>query len=156
MGNEEKPNEKGLDFYDKMVDYLLEKGIEPVVSLVHFDMPDYLLNHYNGFMNKEVIEFYARHVESIVERFKGKVKYYITYNEINLAAHMPDLVAGARLPEGMSKQEMYIQLNVNVQVAHARAVEVIKRVDPQAQVGGMIGHTPFYPLTCKAEDVMAS
>ena len=156
LGNEEKPNEKGLDFYDKMVDYLLEKGIEPVVSLVHFDMPDYLLNHYNGFMNKEVIEFYARHVESIVERFKGKVKYYITYNEINLAAHMPDLVAGARLPEGMSKQEMYIQLNVNVQVAHARAVEVIKRVDPQAQVGGMIGHTPFYPLTCKAEDVMAA
>ncbi len=155
-GNEEKPNEKGLDFYDKMVDYLLEKGIEPVVSLVHFDMPDYLLNHYNGFMNKEVIEFYARHVESIVERFKGKVKYYITYNEINLAAHMPDLVAGARLPEGMSKQEMYIQLNVNVQVAHARAVEVIKRVDPQAQVGGMIGHAPFYPLTCKAEDVMAA
>ena len=69
LGNEEKPNEKGLDFYDKMVDYLLEKGIEPVVSLVHFDMPDYLLNHYNGFMNKEVIEFYARHVESIVERF---------------------------------------------------------------------------------------
>lgn len=102
------------------------------------------------------MNFYARHVESIVERFKGKVKYYITYNEINLAAHMPDLVAGARLPEGMSKQEMYIQLNVNVQVAHARAVEVIKRVDPQAQVGGMIGHAPFYPLTCKAEDVMAA
>ena len=69
---------------------------------------------------------------------------------------MPDLVAGARLPEDMSKQEMFVQLNVNVQIAHARAVEVIKRVDPQAQVGGMIGHAPFYPLTCKAEDVMAA
>lgn len=73
-----------------------------------------------GFMNKEVIEFYARHVESIVERFKGKVKYYITYNEINLAIHMSDLVSGARLPEGMTKQEMFVHLNVNVQVAHAR------------------------------------
>ena len=139
-----------------MVDYLLEKGIEPVVSLVHFDMPDYLLNHYNGFMNKEVIEFYARHVKSIVERFKGKVKYYITYNEINLAIHMSDLVSGARLPEGMTKQEMFVHLNVNVQVAHARAVEVIKRVDPQAQVGGMSGHAPFYPLTCKADDILAA
>ena len=69
---------------------------------------------------------------------------------------MSDLVSGARLPEGMTKQEMFVHLNVNVQVAHARAVEVIKRVDPQAQVGGMIGHAPFYPLTCKADDILAA
>ena len=56
----------------------------------------------------------------------------------------------------MTKQEMFVHLNVNVQVAHARAVEVIKRVDPQAQVGGMIGHAPFYPLTCKADDILAA
>ena len=65
-------------------------------------------------------------------------------------------MAGAYLPDGMSKAEMFVQLNINVQIAHARAVEVIKRVDPQAKVGGMIGHAPFYPLTCKSSDIIAA
>ena len=107
-------------------------------------------------MNKEVINFYARHVEAVVSRLKGKVKYWLTYNEINLAYCQSDLVAGAYLPDGMSKAEMFVQLNINVQIAHARAVEVIKRVDPQAKVGGMIGHAPFYPLTCKSSDIIAA
>ena len=156
LGDEDAPNEKGLDFYEDMVDYLLEKGIEPVVSLVHFDMPDHLLREYNGFMNKKVIDFYAKHVEFVVERLKGKVKYWITYNEINLAPYQTDLVAGAYRPEGMSREEMFAILSVNTQIAHARAVEVIKRVDPQAKVGGMLGHAPFYPLTCKSEDIIAA
>ena len=156
LGDEEQPNLAGLDYYEDMIDYLLEKGIEPVVSLVHFDMPDHLLREYNGFLNKQVIEFFARHVESIVERFKGKVKYYITYNEINLAPYMPDLVAGVYKPNDMSQEELFSQLTINVQIAHARAVDVIKRIDPQAQVGGMIGHAPFYPLTCQSQDIIAA
>jgi len=156
MGDDEKPNEKGLDYYEDMVDYLREKGIEPVVSLVHFDMPDHLLREYNGFLNKKVIDFYAKHVESVVERLKGKVKYWITYNEINLAPYQSDLVAGAYRPENMSQSEMFAQLTINTEIAHAKAVEVIKRIDPQAKVGGMIGHAPFYPLTCKSEDIIAT
>ena len=155
-GNDEQPNEKGLDYYEDMIDYMKSKGIEPVVSLVHFDMPDHLLRAYNGFMNKQVIEFYARHVARVVERLKGKVKYWLTYNEINLAYSQSDLVAGAYLPKGMTRQEMFVQLSTNVQIAHARAVEAIKRIDPQAKVGGMIGHAPFYPMTCQAEDILAA
>ena len=155
-GDDKEPNEKGLAYYEDMVDYLLEKGIEPVVSLVHFDMPDHLLRAYNGFLNKQVIDFYAKHVESVVTRLKGKVKYWITYNEINLAPYMSDLVAGAYRPETMTQSELFAQLTVNTEVAHAHAVEVIKRVDPQAKVGGMLGHAPFYPLTCKSEDIIAT
>lgn len=156
MGDDKEANQKGLDYYEDMIDYLLEKGIEPVVSLVHFDMPDHLLREYNGFLNKKVIDFYAMHVERVVQRLKGKVKYWITYNEINTAIYMPNLVAGAYQPENMSKSEMFAQLTINTQIAHAKAVEVIKRVDPQAKVGGMIAHTPFYPLTCKSEDILAA
>lgn len=156
LGDDEKANEKGLDFYESMVDYLLEKGIEPVVSLVHFDMPDYLLREYNGFLNKKVIDFYAKHVEVVVNRLKGKVKYWLTYNEINLAPYQSDLVAGAYRPEDMSMTEMFAQLSINTAIAHARAVEVIKRIDSNAWVGGMIGHAPFYPLTCKSEDIIAA
>ncbi len=155
-GDDKEANEKGLDYYEDMIDYLHEKGIEPVVSLVHFDMPDHLLRKYNGFMNKKVIEFYAKHVERVVRRLKGKVKYWLTYNEINLAYSQSDLVAGAYLPEGMTKSEMFVHLNTNVQIAHARAVEAIKSIDPEAWVGGMIGHAPFYPLTCKSEDIIAA
>ena len=156
LGDDEKPNEKGLAYYEDMVDYLLEKGIEPVVSLVHFDMPDHLLRTYNGFLNKKVIDFYAKHVETVVNRLKGKVKYWLTYNEINLAPYQSDLVAGAYCPDNMSKPELFVHLSINTAIAHARAVEVIKRVDPQAWVGGMIGHAPFYPLTCKSEDIIAA
>lgn len=154
MGDDEQPNEKGLAYYEDMIDYLLEKGIEPVVSLVHFDMPDHLLREYNGFLNKKVIDLYAKHVETVVTRMKGKVKYWLTYNEINLAPYQSDLVAGVYRPEGMSQSELFAQLSVNTAVAHARAVEVIKRVDPQAWVGGMIGHAPFYPLTCQSDDII--
>lgn len=156
MGDDEKPNEKGLDYYEDMVDKLLASGIEPVVSLVHFDMPDNLLKKYNGFMSKEVIDFYARHVESVVERLKGKVKYWLTYNEINLVASQSDLVAGCLKPEDMSFAKFFSQLTFNTEVAHAKAVEVIKKVDPKAWVGGMLGHCPFNPKTSKSEDLWAA
>ena len=156
LGDEDTPNEEGLAYYEDMVNYLLEKGIEPVVSLVHFDMPDHLSKKYNGFMSKEVVDFYAKHVETVVNRLKGKVKYWITYNEINTASHLPNLIAGAYLPENMSRSEMFAHLTINTQLAHAKAVEVIKRIDPQAKVGGMINHTPCYPLTCKSEDIIAA
>ncbi|MDD8048439.1 MAG: glycoside hydrolase family 1 protein [Thomasclavelia sp.] len=155
-GDEKEANVKGLDYYEEMIDYMKSKGIEPVVSLVHFDMPDYLMRNYNGFLNKQVIDFYENHVRCIVNRLKGKVKYWITYNEINLAYGMGNLVAGAIKPEDMSLAQFYVDLSVNVQIAHAKALNAIKAIDPQAQVGGMIGHSPFYPLTCKSADVLAA
>ncbi|MFV0394884.1 MAG: glycoside hydrolase family 1 protein [Coprobacillaceae bacterium] len=156
LGDEELPNEKGLDFYEDMVDCLLAAGIEPVVSLVHFDMPDHLFKKYNGFMSKEVVDFYARHVGHVVGRLKGKVKYWITYNEINLAPFHSDLVAGALQPEGMSDGEYFSQLTFNVQVAHAKAVEVIMKTDPNTNVAGMLGHCPFNPKSIKSEDLWAT
>lgn len=150
------PNEKGMQFYVDMVDYLKEKGIEPVVSLVHFDMPDHLMNEYNGFLNKKVIDFYAEHVRYVVEHLKNKVKYYLTYNEINLCTFMPDLVSGVKKPENMSVEEMDAQLITNVLIAHSKAINVIKEVDPNAKVGGMIGAGPVYPLTCAPKDVLAA
>ena len=155
MGDDE-PNEKGLAYYEDMVDYLNEKGIEPVVSLVHFDMPDNLMRKYNGFLNKQVIGFFEKHVEAVVNRLKGKVRYWLTYNEINYSFHMPDLVSGAIKPEGMSNAELFGQLTVNLLVAHSVATEVIKRIDPNAKVGGMCGAAPFYPMTCKPGDMRAS
>ncbi|MCL2560454.1 MAG: glycoside hydrolase family 1 protein [Turicibacter sp.] len=156
LGDEEAPNEEGLDFYESMIDCLLEAGIEPVVSLVHFDMPDHLRVKYNGFMSKEVIDFYAKHVGDVVNRLKGKVKYWITYNEINLVSGLPYLVSGCEQPADMDYPTFFSQLTFNAAVAHAKAVEVIKAADSKAWVAGMLGHCPFNPQSTRSEDLWAT
>ncbi len=150
-----KMNEKGMAFYESVVDTMLEAGIEPVVSLVHFDMPDLLFRKYNGFFDRQVIDIYANHVRDIANRLKGKVKYYITYNEINLCT-WGHLVAGAERPSGMSESEFHERMVHHTQLAHARAVLEIKKADPNALVGGMIAETPVYPLTSAPEDIFAA
>lgn len=156
LGDEEKPNEKGLAYYEDMIDYLLSKGIEPVVSLVHFDMPDHLSKTYNGFFDKKVIGFYARHVRDLAERFKGKVKYWITYNELNhVKGSHSDITGGAIKPEGMEEKEYFVHMQQNIALVHATAVNVLKEVDPDCKTGVMPGIWPAYPMTCDPDDVIA-
>lgn len=157
-GNEREPNQAGLDYYNKMIDLLLEAGIEPVVSLVHFDMPDYLAKKYNGFYSKEVIDFYENHVTKVVNYFKDKVTYWITYNEINTApfGNHARLVAGAVKPENITNHEFYHQIVKNTQLAHARAVLTIRKISPTAKISGMINYGEVHPKTSKPNDVLAA
>ena len=154
-GDDKEPNEKGLAYYEDMIDYLLEKGIEPVVSLVHFDMPDHLATQYNGFYSLDVVDYYANHVKVVAERFKGKVKYWLTYNEMNTGPVPigPRLVTGAQIPNDVTPEQFYVRLSLNTQLAHAKAVKILKEVNPNCQVGGMVNYQPFYPATCHPLDV---
>lgn len=156
-GVEDEPNEPGLAHYEKVIDRLLEAGIEPVVSLVHFDMPDYLSKTYNGFYSKEVVDFYAHHVETVAERFRNKVKYWITYNEMNTATMTHSkLVSGASIPSGISAEEYFRTIVFNTQLAHAKAVAIIKEKAPEAKVSGMINFYQIYPKTLSPKDVLAA
>ena len=94
-GNETKPNEAGLKFYDDVVDTCLSYGIEPMVTLSHYETPLYLSKHYDGWRNRELITFFLRYCEVVFNRFKGRVKYFITFNEINAVRHFPLMVAGS-------------------------------------------------------------
>lgn len=156
MGDDGQVNEAGLAYYEEMIDALLEAGIEPVVSLVHFDMPDHLRTAYNGFMDRKVIDFYADHVAVIANRFKDKVKYWITYNEMNTAFHGPRLVAGAEKPADMSDAQFHALLTHHTQLAHAKAVLAIKKANPNAMVAGMDAYASVYPYSCKPQDVQAA
>lgn len=82
-GIEEEPNEEGLQFYDQVFDELKAQGIEPLVTIAHYDMPYYLSKRYNGWVGREVIDLYVRFCKTIFERYKDKVKYWLTFNEIN-------------------------------------------------------------------------
>ena len=88
-GDEVEPNEEGLKFYDALIDELLKYNIEPLVTITHFDMPIHLIEEYGGWRSRKVVDFYERLVTVLFNRFKGKVKYWLTFNEINMILHAP-------------------------------------------------------------------
>ena len=155
QGDDGKVNEAGMRFYESMIDELLKAGMEPVVSLSHFDMPAHLAGAYNGFYGREVVACYEKHVEDIVSRFGNRVKCWITYNEINIAPLSP-INSGAICPEGVRPAEFFAQITHNTLLAHSLAVAAIKKANGEAQVGGMIAFGPSYPATCHPGDVFAA
>ena len=157
-GEEGAPNAEGLAYYDEMVDALIEAGITPVASLVHFDMPANLSRKYNGFLSRETVDLYVRHVEQVVEHFKDRVSWWITYNELNTAPFdsMAYLVAGARRPEGMSKPHFFHDIFYNTMLASARATNIIKHAIPHAHVSGMMTLNMVFAERNNSNDRLAS
>ena len=82
-GDELVPNEEGLKFYDEFFDELLKYNIEPVITLSHFEMPYHLVKEYGGWADRRVIDFFVRYSDVVMQRYKNKVKYWMTFNEIN-------------------------------------------------------------------------
>jgi 6-phospho-beta-glucosidase len=148
-------NEEGLKFYDDLFDELIANGIKPVITLYHFDMPLVIAEKYNGFASRKVVDLFEKYSKVVFERYKDKVKYWITFNEQNLVFPQPHLW-GAKLPEGEDLEKFTYQLCHNVFVAHAKATKLLHEIIPDGKMGGMLAHTPSFPLTCKPKDVLAS
>lgn len=156
-GDDEAPNEAGLKFYDDLFDELGKYGIEPFITITHTsEMPLNLADNYNGFANKKVIDFYLKYVETIVSRYKNKVKYWLTFNEINGASIMPFYCAGVTISEDKLTESDRYQILHNMFVASAKAIELIKKISPKAMVGCSTVDFPKYPLTPKPEDAWAA
>lgn len=159
-GDDETPNEEGLKFYDDLFDELLKYGIEPVITLAHFEMPYNLVTKYGGFRNRKCIDFFVKYATTCFERYKDKVKYWMTFNEINnqaeLSQHHLFQEGGVVLtpsddPEFLMYQSAHYEL-----VASALAVKAAHEINPDMMVGCMIGMGPIYPESCKPEDNMQS
>ncbi len=150
-GDEDKPNEKGLEFYDKLFKLCYDNDIELLVTLNHFDTPYSLYKNYNGWLNKKTIDFFINYCEVVFKRYSKYVKYWITFNEINMILHAPFL-AGAfdDVDNDLSKKYKAIH---NQLVASAKAIELGHLINPNFQIGGMIAAATYYPKTCKPEDV---
>lgn len=161
-GDEEKPNEDGLQFYDKVFDECLKYGIKPVVTLMHFDMPYHLVEKYGGFANRKTIDFFVKYAKTVFERYKDKVKYWITFNEINFACiPMGNLeVLGIYNDKTVDYTEPYDEEAARYQALHhvflssARAVIEARKINPDFKVGCMIAHVTVYPRTCDPEDML--
>ncbi|MFP7286666.1 glycoside hydrolase family 1 protein [Shouchella clausii] len=153
-GEEMEPNEKGLKFYERVIDLLNAKGIEPVITLSHYEMPLHLALKYNGWHGREVIHHFERYARAVLSKFKGKVKYWITFNEINATRLAPFLGAGIMTDQTDSLEQAAFQALHHQLVASALAVKACHEIDPLAQIGCMIAGSLHYPETCNPEDVL--
>jgi len=159
-GDELEPNEEGLQFYDDMFDELLKNGIEPIITLSHFEMPYHLVSEYGGWRNRKLIDFFVRFAETVFKRYKNKVKYWMTFNEINnQTEYMGDLhpyVNSGLIfkdPSENREETMYQAAHYEL-VASAMAVKLGHEINPDFQIGSMIAMCPVYPYSCKPEDMM--
>lgn len=153
-GDELEPNEEGLAFYDRVFDELNKYDIEPVVTISHYEIPLHLITEYGGWRNRKVIEFFERYATTLFKRYKNKVKYWLTFNEINGATHMP--LFGL----GFSPETKETQLQDSFQglhhqfVASALAVKAAHEIIPGSQVGCMLVYAPTYSYDSNPENIM--
>lgn len=155
-GDDSEPNEKGLEFYDRLFAECRRLNMEPVVTLCHFDTPYALVKKYGGWKDRRAVDAYCRYCETIFRRYQGIVRYWITFNEINMITHIPYLGGGLLIEgEDNPKQAIY-QAAHHQLVASARAVQMGHEIDPENRIGCMLAAGSFYPYSCRPEDVLES
>ena len=155
-GDDETPNEKGLEFYDHVFDELLKYGIEPVVTISHYETPYALVKNYGTWRNRKMIDFYLRFCETIFKRYKDKVKYWMTFNEINVNGFHPEMTMGLRIKEGENRNQVIKQASHYEFVASAKAVKMGHEINPEFKIGMMMMYPTFYGETCKPEDQLCA
>lgn len=152
-GEEDTPNEAGLQFYDDLFDELLRYSIQPVVTLAHFDVPVQLIERYGSWRSRKMVKLFERYSRTVFARYKDKVKYWMTFNEINMLLHLPFLGAGLVFKEGDHVSQIQYQAAHHQLVASALAVKACHDMIPGAMIGCMLAAGSFYPYTCNPEDV---
>lgn len=153
-GDETEPNEAGLAFYDCLFDECHKYGIEPLVTISHYETPLYLAEHYNGWMSRELVTFYERYARVLFERYKDKVTYWLTFNEINSILHAPFMSGGISSPkEELTEQDLY-QAAHHELVASALVTKLAHEIMPNAKIGCMLLSMPTYPLTPSPDDMI--
>lgn len=163
-GDELEPNEAGLQFYDNMFDECLKYNIQPVITLSHFEMPYHLVTEYGGWRNRKLIDFFLRFAKVVFTRYKSKVKYWMTFNEINNQVNYREslcpftnsgILYSSDEDEYARERVMYQAVHYEL-VASALVVDVGHLINPDFKIGCMIAMCPIYPLTCSPGDMMMS
>ena len=155
-GEETSPNENGLQFYENVIDECLKYHIEPLITISHYETPLALAKKYNGWTNRKMIDLYLRFAETLFKRFKNKVKYWITFNEINSIIHAPFMSGAIMTPkEELSKSDLYQAIHHEL-TASAKAIALGKTINPDFQIGCMVLGVTVSPLTPSPNDIIAA
>ena len=155
-GDDEQPNEAGLKFYDDVFDECAKYGIEPLVTMSHYEPPLNLVLKYNGWYNRKLVGFFETFVKTICERYKNKVKYWLTFNEVDSMIRHPYTTGGLiedRFP-GIKWNQVIFQAMHHQFVASALATKICHEIISDSMVGCMLTKLTYYPYSCKPEDVL--
>ena len=150
---EGEPNEEGLRFYDRLFDEMIGNGIEPVITLYHFDLPLALAEKYNGFASRKVVDLFERYARTVFERYGSKVKYWLTFNEQNLVLTNPDFWG---VKDAKGNEQLSFQVCHHAFIAHAKAVRALHELVPGGQMAGMVTYMATYPHTASPADALAN
>lgn len=153
-GDDETPNEAGLQFYDRLFDECLKYGIEPLVTLSHYEPPLALATKYDGWRDRRTVGFFTKYVETVFARYKDKVKYWLTFNEINSLFNAPFMSGAIATPkEQLTEEDLYRAVHHQF-LASAAAVKLCHEMIPDAKIGCMILGITVYPLTPDPDDII--
>ncbi|SLM61586.1 6-phospho-beta-glucosidase [Dickeya aquatica] len=158
-GDDAQPCEAGLKFYDDLIDELLKHGIEPVLTLSHFEMPLHLAQQYDGWMSRKTLECFVHFATTVITRYRHKVKYWMTFNEINNQKNVSAeifgwMCSGVKFPQKAQPEQAMYQAVHHQFVASALIVKQAHDINPDIQVGCMCAFVPYYPYSCHPDDVM--
>ncbi|MFV0556372.1 MAG: glycoside hydrolase family 1 protein [Lactovum sp.] len=153
-GDETLPNEEGLKFYDNVFAELKKYNIEPLVTLSHYEMPLHLVKEYNGWVDRRLVNYFENYAKTVFARYKNQVKYWLTFNEINVSEFSPYIGSGILIDEVENKEEAVYQALHHQFVASAKAVKACHEIIPNALIGCMLARMEVYPETCHPLDVL--
>ena len=152
-GDDPQPNEAGLQYYEDLFKEMRKRGMEPVITLSHYETPVNLVNKYGSWRSRKLIDFFLTYCKTVFTRYKGLVKYYLTFNEINNMRRMPGGAGGIFFEDGENKQQVIYQASHHMFVANALAVKLCHEIDPTVKIGAMLSLSNTYPHSCHPNDV---
>ena len=138
-GDEEMPNEEGLRFYEDVLTELEKYNIAPLITICHDEMPNYLAEKYDGWNSRHLIDAYVKYARTLLERFKGRCKLWLTFNELNAIYGYSKI--GVHTMDGQT----YYQANHNMAVASSMAIKIAHEIDPENKMGAMFALSEMYP-----------
>ncbi len=153
-GDDQEPNEKGLAFYDQVFDECLKYGIEPVVTLSHYETPLNLTLKYNGWANRKTIDFFLRYVKTVFTRYRDKVNYWLTFNEVNGIVITPYTGGGVLVDSPQNRLKIGYQAAHHQFVASALTKKLALEINPKFNIGCMIARMVVYPETNNPKDIL--
>ena len=165
-GDELEPNEEGLKHYEDVIDECLKYNIEPLITISHYEVPFGLTKKCNSWVSREMITYFLNYCRAIFTRYKGKVKYWLTFNEINSATSRIGAFLNQGILNDLKKPTEFMNQPDNPQqrfqglhhmfVASALAVKLAREIDPNYHIGNMMIYMASYPLSPRPEDILAN
>lgn len=153
-GDEASPNEEGLAFYDRLIDQIIAHGMEPIITLSHYETPLAITLEYGGWKNRKVIDMFMKYAQCVMTRYQDKVTYWIPFNQINLT-YLGSFIPFAMLEDEATTQDCWQALHHQF-IANALCVKLARSLNPNMKIGMMVADTIAYSKTCDPKDMMAT